>query len=232
MKTLVSRFNLKYDYYITEDGEIYSPISNRWLKSRADKDGYQRITLMNEDGVRKAIPIHRAVLMTFAPCDNMSELQVNHIDGNKLNNSLENLEWVTTQENIQHSKENALHAFGERNAGAIINEETAKEIISLILSKQYTLPEIAEKTNTSLFIVERIKYKKTWTHLTKDCDFTDTNKPKKLTEPEVLEIIQLLLQKEKKQIEIAQLFNVHKGTINAIKKKKNWKHLTNEINFD
>jgi hypothetical protein len=46
--------------------------------------------------------------MTFKPITNPSELEVNHIDGNKLNNSLENLEWVTKQENLSHAWDNNL----------------------------------------------------------------------------------------------------------------------------
>lgn len=47
--------------------------------------------------------IHRLVLITFNPVENMDNLQVNHKDGNPTNNKLDNLEWVTPSENIKHS---------------------------------------------------------------------------------------------------------------------------------
>lgn len=61
-----------------------------------------------KDGERKNPKVHRLVLETFNPTNN-KDLEINHIDGNKLNNRLENLEWVTHSENMVHSYKIGLH---------------------------------------------------------------------------------------------------------------------------
>ena len=66
-----------------------------------DKTGYLQVHLCR-NGKPKWYTVHRLVLMTFAPCDNMKSLQVNHIDEDKTNNHLSNLEWCTCEENINH----------------------------------------------------------------------------------------------------------------------------------
>jgi len=71
------------------------------LKSFPDKDGYLRVAL-HKNGKMFQYSIHRLVCMTFMPMYEY-KLQVNHKDGNKKNNCIDNLEWCTPQENIAHS---------------------------------------------------------------------------------------------------------------------------------
>lgn len=52
--------------------------------------------------IHKKYRVHRLVLQAFKPVENMEELQVNHIDGNKENNTLSNLEWCTGSDNVLH----------------------------------------------------------------------------------------------------------------------------------
>jgi hypothetical protein len=117
-------YKTKYNYYATERGEIFSEISNRFLIPFLDKDGYQRVGLTIEGG-RRSAPVHRLVMMAFYPREDSSSLQVNHIDSNRTNNNLENLEWVTAKENVIHSID-----FGARkNKGKrIFSQSIRKEI--------------------------------------------------------------------------------------------------------
>jgi len=76
------------------------------LKTQADKKGYQRlrVTIRRE---KMTFKVHREVAKAFIPNPNLLP-QVNHKDGNKENNSVENLEWVTNRENAHHAIENGL----------------------------------------------------------------------------------------------------------------------------
>ena len=88
-------------YFINEEGAIFSL---RVLAAGKTVDGYNRVTLRkdNKDCQKLA---HRLVAETYIPNPENKE-QINHIDGNKNNNSVTNLEWVTQAEHnhITHSK--------------------------------------------------------------------------------------------------------------------------------
>lgn len=71
------------------------------LKTETIVEGYQRIVLMKE-GIKKRFMCHRIVAQEFIPNPNNKPF-INHIDGNPLNNKVENLEWCTQEENEQHS---------------------------------------------------------------------------------------------------------------------------------
>jgi hypothetical protein len=88
---------------------------NKILRPSYDSDGYPQVILQNKKKNKKrAIKIHRAVMITFEPIKNMEGMEVNHIDGVKINNMLINLEWCTREENIEHAKKNNLYSGRKR----------------------------------------------------------------------------------------------------------------------
>ena len=93
-------------YACTTDGRIWSYKSNKFLKPSVNKRGYAHVTLV-ADKKRYDYRVHRLVAMTYLDNPSNKE-QVNHIDGDKLNNYLSNLEWVTAEENIEHAKKHNL----------------------------------------------------------------------------------------------------------------------------
>ena len=153
-----SKYPLKYNYYITDNGQIFSEITNKILTTQLDKDGYEKVRLISTDGKRHRYSVHRLMLENFEPRKNMSELQVNHIDGNKQNNNLNNLEWVTPSENIKHAYAIGLkNQSGEANNAAKLTEKQVIEIIE----KEYgvsicTIKLIKDKKNLEIF---NFKYK-------------------------------------------------------------------------
>lgn len=94
-------------YQISNLGRVKSLADNKLIerelirKPRIGKNGYLYVNLF-KGSKGKTKKIHRLVAETFIPNpDNLP--QVNHIDGNKLNNSIDNLEWVTASENVKHA---------------------------------------------------------------------------------------------------------------------------------
>lgn len=76
------------------------------LKNKVNRRGYCYVTIY-QNGKQNYPGIHRLVAETFIPNPNQLE-QVNHIDGNKENNNIENLEWCTQTENIRHADKTGL----------------------------------------------------------------------------------------------------------------------------
>lgn len=94
-------------YMVSNLGRVKTAKTGRILQPIVDHRGYERVCLFKTDRDRR-YRVHRLVAITFIPnLDNKP--QVNHIDGNKRNNRVSNLEWVTNDENMHHSRSTGLH---------------------------------------------------------------------------------------------------------------------------
>ena len=115
-------------YLAREDGEIISIKLNKPLSSWVDNVGYKMVVLYNPDGKRCYKRVHRLIGCSLLP--NPSNYpQVNHIDGDKTNCSLNNLEWVTNSQNTQHGYRSGMYAFGTSTSYAVkvTNKESKEE---------------------------------------------------------------------------------------------------------
>lgn len=89
---------------------------SRLLKSHKDKKGYPRVYLDKGDGKTRYIAIHRLVAIAFMP-NPSNKPQVNHKDGNKENNYVNNLEWATNKENQIHAVKMGLNDHSKYKSG-------------------------------------------------------------------------------------------------------------------
>ena len=96
-----------YNYIVFENGEIYSNYVHRFLNPDITKHGYKQVTLyVNRNPTR--IKVHRLVALLWLENPPKDKPTINHKDGNKKNNHVNNLEWVTPQENCRHAWDNGL----------------------------------------------------------------------------------------------------------------------------
>lgn len=91
-------------YYISNKGRVYSDKRNIFIKLKVDKNGYKQVKLSNK-GKKYYFQVHRLVAKAFIP-NPENKPQVNHIDEDKSNNMVSNLEWVTAKENCNHGSRN------------------------------------------------------------------------------------------------------------------------------
>lgn len=114
-------------YYADLEGNIYNSKGHRLIPQPQGK--YVGVDLPVGHGKFKKFTVHRLIATTFIPnVDNKP--QVNHKDGNKYNNSVVNLEWVTRSENQKHRFCELLHShFGEKNTQAKLTEDKVRDIV-------------------------------------------------------------------------------------------------------
>lgn len=156
---------LKDLYTINSKGEIFSDNTGKMKTRNKSNTEYQLINLMCENGRKKTFKVHRLVLMAFCPIDNPEKKEVNHIDGNKKNNCLDNLEWCTSSENQKHAFKTGLqHARrGEQSNFSKLSQEDVDKIFFL-RKAGYTQQKIADTVGCTRNNISLILNYKTWSN--------------------------------------------------------------------
>jgi hypothetical protein len=123
--------------------------------------------MKDDNGISKTIKVHRVVLNTFNFNDNYKSLEVNHKDGKKSNNNIDNLEWVTRQQNIQHCIDNNLQYVlkGEEVGNSILKEKDVIYIRQNFKPRVYTRKMLANKFSVSEATIKDILSYRSWKHL-------------------------------------------------------------------
>ncbi len=152
------------DYYaINSEGQIFSDNSGLMKTGNRDRTDYQIINFQLINNRKKTFRLHRLVLMAFKSVENMETLEVNHIDGDKTNNRLENLEWYSTSKNQQHAFNIGLQK-PRRGSKSNFSKLSEEDIIRIFeLRKQgYTQQKIADEVRCTRSNISYILNKKTW----------------------------------------------------------------------
>ena len=151
-------------YAVTKSGKVWSYPKTKRLYGKILKPtnttGYSQLSLCI-NGKRKVFTVHRIVAQTFIP-NKKNKPEVNHINGIKADNRVENLEWCTHKENFIHAKKNNLVARGERVKGNKIKNKDVIKIRKLLEEKILTQYEIAYFFNVTQSSISRIKRKETF----------------------------------------------------------------------
>ena len=146
----------KKDYIITKDGKIINKKKGNTLKPQPNGKGYLRVWIG-----KKLYFVHRLVAEEYIP-NPENKLQVNHKDGNKLNNNVENLEWVDNKENRKHALNSGLHLCGQKCPWSKLTE---KDVIFIRENKTLTIEELADKFNVHRSTISGIINYRTWKQL-------------------------------------------------------------------
>lgn len=148
---------------IGKDGKIYSN-KPQWLKFSKHWKGYHEVNL-SKNGVSKSFKVHRLVALTFIKNDCIEKNQINHKNGIKTDNRVENLEWVTNKENSEHSWNSGLHkniAKGEKIANSKLKEADVR-----FIRENYSLGPafLSRKFKVNTSVIHKIRRKEIWRHV-------------------------------------------------------------------
>lgn len=118
--------------------------------------GYNRVAI-NVYGKQKRKLVHRLVAEAFIPKRRKRKL-VNHIDGNKLNNNVSNLEWVTHKQNMRHASLHGLmkNCGGNKRGSCLLPTEIIKNIMDEYTGSYGEIKKLSVKYNTSTFVITGI----------------------------------------------------------------------------
>ena len=160
----------KTRYYITEDGKCFNSETKKFLKGQISNSGYLNFNLTLKDKKQRFYS-HVLVAKAYIPQIDVTKTQVNHKDGNKLNNNIENLEWVTPKENIHHAvlnnliKSKQIYCFDEqKNLVKVYNSikelNNSREIVCECnkIEKSKTLGYYWSYENNNNFKIKTIKH--------------------------------------------------------------------------
>jgi hypothetical protein len=189
------------------------------LAVRLSRHGYPRASLSRKNKV-KDVKVHHLVLEAFV--GPMPQGKVcNHKDGNKQNNHVDNLEWVTPAENIRHANDILMVQHGERNSRAVFTENDVVEIRSLA-RQGLTSRAISARFGARNRQIRKIVSGEQWPHI----PGATGKRPitKKLTESLVRQIRQAISDGET-HCSVSTRFGIATATVSQIRNLKTWRHI-------
>lgn len=235
------------EYCITKEGQVWSLKVNRFLKPAMNGygNGYLFVHIYNYEHKLINVTIHRLVARMFCKNpDPENKTQVNHIDGDKLNNHYKNLEWMTPSENTQHSNDIGVrkptHSHEETKfpqEGEIIHDwqQYGKSELSdddvhkacQMLQDGYRVCDVSAMTGYNRRTIQYIRdrHHLKWKHITELYDFSKIKRKEK-TSPELVMKICECLQSGKTISETYKELNVERKLVANIKNRKFHKQIS------
>jgi hypothetical protein len=139
---------------VYSDGRIQHIKKGNFLKP-VKIQGYATVKMVIEKKVRKHFYVHRIIAETFIP-NPENKREVNHKDFNRLNNHMDNLEWVTPEENMDHAKKGDRFVFGENVKNSSLKNSEVLEIRQALKDGERVV-DLAKKYNVSGCTISSIK---------------------------------------------------------------------------
>ena len=223
--------------YINQNGIVYNTNSKRFIHPNQNINGYVQISIMMNNKTRYTTGVHRLLMLVYNFQYGCEKLVVNHKDGNKSNNSLDNLEWVTQTQNVEHAIKSGLLPIGENTSTSKLTNNQVKEICEELSKRRYLgqFTELANKYNVSNCTIESIAYGTYWKDISKDYNIDYNFRIfNSLNENNVKEICKELSKRRYNGqfTELANKYNVSTSAIKGIAYGSTWTEISKNYNID
>ena len=221
------------NYFVCSEGFVYNKQGLK-LKTQLSRDGYEMISFWQKgENKSRTFSVHRLVAITLLP--NPDDLPcVNHIDGNKRNNKIENLEWCTYSHNTTHSFELGLQKprFGEDVHNCVYTDEKVHEVCRL-MEQEYRNVDIAKIAGVTTYFVKLLRAGKTREYISSQYSFPTKSRKRYMSEETIRWICNKIIEGYS-NVEIANMANcplATRQTINRIRNKKGYTDIVSEYDF-
>lgn len=226
-------------YCITPCGKLFSLRVNSFMTGWV-VHGYRKYSITFDDGSHKEVFAHRLVALAYIPNKDANKTLVNHKDGDKLNNNVDNLEWVTPSENNLHAYEIDLSTgkkhtnpdlpylkgdYNETNCISEITEEDAHEICKLLV-EGYRDVDISRMTGLPRRTINHIRHKdkNIYPEVLSQYTFSFT-KEERMSPEQVIKICEML-QDGWKVMELSRHLGLNRKKVGNIKSRKTFKDIS------
>jgi hypothetical protein len=208
-------------YSISNFGNVKNNITNYILNPFMTDRGYLQVCInFSSRPTRITVNVHKLVARAFVP-NEMNLPVVNHIDGIKVNNNANNLEWTTHSENNEHAVKMGLIKSGEDSYLAVLIEKDVLEIIDKLKEGNRNI-DLAREYNVAHNTIDDIRCNRTWRYIERSPILG--NGPIKKLKAEDIPVIRQMIKDGSKDFSIGLAYGVAPATINQIRNGKTWKN--------
>lgn len=136
-------------YVINKEGHVRNTLTNKECKPYKTFRGYVKVTIVNDvTGKKNLMSVHRLMAITFLEYDEYVDFNhVNHIDNNKLNNRITNLEWCTAKQNVYHSFTNGDRKKPKEYSNKNVRRVLVKNVLTGIITEYRTRYDCSKRLN-------------------------------------------------------------------------------------
>ena len=203
-------------YAVSSDGKLFDFKYNRIINGHLNR-GYYRVTLMQTNSKQKSYYMHTLVAVMYIE-DSREDNTVNHIDGDKLNNDVSNLEWLTHRENMQHAM-----LTGLLNRKPLFEEDVIK--ICELRQSGLSSIDISNKLGIHQRTIEGITNGYNWVDISSKYMFPQKAGRVMLSKDKVREVC-FMFAKDYTIKEVSDILEIPYPTVSSIRQKVSHKEIS------